>query len=58
MRLSAARTPLVAVREAFEFNDAPDAGMEYVQVRVWVRNIGAGADAMHIGESWVRDNRQ
>ena len=43
---------LVAVREAFEFNDAPDAGMEYVQVRVWVRNIGAGAEAMHIGESW------
>ena len=26
--------------------------MEYVQVRAWVRNIGAGAEAMHIGESW------
>ena len=43
---------LVAVREAYEFNDAPDAGMEFVQVRAWVRNIGAGADAMHIGENW------
>ena len=43
---------LALAREANQFNDDPDPGMEYVQVRVWVRNIGTGEDAESIGSSW------
>ena len=43
---------LARVREADRFNDDPDQGMEYVQVRVRARSIGAGADAVQIDESW------
>ena len=43
---------LALAREANQFNDDPDPGMEYVQVRVWVRSIGTGEDAESIGSSW------
>ena len=45
---------LAMAREANQFNDDPDPGMEYVQVRMWVRNIGDGGDFASIDDGWSK----
>lgn len=45
-------TALAMARNANQFNDEPEQGMEYLQVRVSVRNISAGEEYILVDDGW------